>query len=106
MKAICVLALLVVVAAVASAKGKTVKIEIRGDGLAVPIEIIDQRIVDRFTIWNGPGVHTYTKGALDPPAHLDPDKSQGRFVDWPKGIATGRPEGLRRFDVTFYLGRN
>ena len=105
MKTISALALLLVVASVASAKGKTVKIEIRGDGLAVPIEIVDERTVSNFSVWNGPGVGTYTKGVMDPPAYLNPDKPQGRFVDWPRGIATRRPERLHRFEVTFYLGQ-
>jgi hypothetical protein len=85
-------------------KGTTTKIEIRGDGLRSTIEITDPEILDRFSIWNGPGVSTSSHGKPDPPAWADPTKVEGRFVDWPRGWATERPSGLQRVEVTFYIG--
>ena len=85
-------------------KGPTFKIEIQGDYLESPIEITDPRIVGSFSIWNGPGVFTYSAGQMDPPAWADPTKADGRFIDWPRGWATERPKGLQRLEVTFFIG--
>lgn len=86
-------------------KGQTIKIVIEGDGLSAPIEITDPDILSQFNIWNGPGVSTSgPDGVSHPPAYLDPDKSAGRIIDWPKGIAIDRPSGLQRLEVTFYVG--
>jgi hypothetical protein len=89
---------------VAAAKGATTKIELRGDGIARPIEITDPQIVGRFSIWNGPGVSTASHGKQDPPAWADPAKVDGRFVDWPRGWADQRPSGLQRVEVTLFIG--
>lgn len=107
MKTICMFALLGVVSLSALAKQETVMIEIRGDTLTAPLEITDARVVRQFSVWNGPGTRSWDgDGNLNPPAHLDPNKVEGRFVDWPKGMAKERPANLRLFDVTFYLGRH
>lgn len=67
---------------------------------------IDMEIVRQFSVWNGPGTRFYDgEGNLNPPAHLDPTKTEGRFIDWPKGKVTELPDNLSYFDVTFYLGR-
>jgi hypothetical protein len=95
--------LLVLCGATAWGKGPIVKVDIRGDGLATPIEITDTSLISTFSIWNGPSVRTYVAGVEQTPAHLDPDAKDGRFTDWPKGIATNKPAGLRRFEVTFYI---
>lgn len=86
-------------------KGITITIKIDGNDLAVPIEIADPHIVRQFNIWNGPGVETRgPNGVPHPPAYLDPNRAAGRFIDWPKGMATDRPARLRRYDVSFYIG--
>ncbi len=84
-------------------KGETIQIDIDGAGLASPIEIIDPAIVGKFNIWNGPGVSTSTYGVPDPPAYLDPNRTAGRFIDWPKGLVETRPEDLDRYQVTFNI---
>jgi hypothetical protein len=84
-------------------KGMTTKIEIRGDGLWSTVEITDPEILGRFSIWNGPGVSTWSHGKQDPPAWADPTKVEGRFIDWPRGWATERPSALQRVEVTFYI---
>ena len=85
-------------------KGETVKIVIDGDNLSSPIEIASPDVVRQFNIWNGPGVSTRgPDGVQHPPAYLDPDKTSGRFIDWPNGIATSLPTGMRRLEVTFYI---
>lgn len=80
------------------AKGVTVKIEIRGSTLAAPLEITIPDIVEKFNVWTGPGVAVNGK-----PVHLDPDNQAGMFIDWPRGVATQRPDALPRFVVTFHL---
>lgn len=86
-------------------KGATVKILIDGDNLSAPVEIIDPDIVSQFNIWNGPGVSTRgPDGVPHPPAYLDPDNTAGRFIDWPRGIATDLPSGMQRLKVTFFIG--
>ena len=86
-------------------KGPTIKIVIEGDALSAPIEITDPDILSQFNIWNGPGVSTSgPDGVPHPPAYLDPGRSAGRFIEWPKGEATARPSGLQRLEVTFYVG--
>ena len=95
--------LFVLCGATAWAKGPIVKIDIRGDGLAAPIEVTDTSLVGTFNIWNGPSVRFSVGGIEQPPAYLDPDAQDGRFTDWPRGLATNRPAGLPRFEVTFYI---
>ncbi len=86
-------------------KGQTIKIIIEGDALSAPVEITNPAILGQFNIWNGPGVSTSgPDGVPHLPAYLDPDKSAGRFIDWPRGIATDRPSKLQRLEVTFYVG--
>ncbi len=86
-------------------KGRTTKIVIVGDGLSTPIEITNPNIVSQFNIWNGPGVSTRNSdGVLNPLAYLNPNRSAGRFIDWPKGIVPERSPGLQRLEVTFYIG--
>ncbi|NKB99651.1 MAG: hypothetical protein GKR90_14305 [Pseudomonadales bacterium] len=89
------------------AKQEIVLIEIRGDSLATPIEISDPRIIIEFSVWNGPGVVSSDgEGRLNPPAYLDPDREEGRFIDWPRGIVGDKPVLSNRFDVTLYLGKS
>lgn len=100
------MAILLIFATWASwSKGQNIRIEIVGDGLAEPIVITDSEILGQFNIWNGPGVTVRgPDGVPYPPAHLDPGKSHGRFIDWPRGTARERPSGLQRLEVTFVLG--
>lgn len=101
MKRLLVFPLLVAMLFVAlqsSAKDAIDRIEIRGTGLESPIEITDRAIVSAFSIWIGPGVRVNGQ-----PVHLDPDNTEGMFIDWPKGMSGEVPPGLERFDVTFWL---
>ncbi len=78
-------ALLLLFAQTVDAKGRTSMIEVSGKSLSSTLAISDASIIDKFNIWNGPGVSTSTRGVPDPPAYLDPEKSGARFIDWPKG---------------------
>lgn len=97
--------LLILATSASWSKGQNLRIEIVGDGLTERIVITDPEILGLFNIWNGPGVTVRgPDGVPYPPAHLDSDKSHGRFIDWPKGMAPERPSGLQRLEVTFVLG--
>lgn len=86
-------------------KGETIRIEVEGDNLPSPIDITDPEIVKHFNIWNGPGVRTRGPGGVpNPPAYLSPERSAGRFIDWPEGTVAERPGGLQRYEVSFYIG--
>ena len=80
-------------------KGGIIKIEIVGDNLASRIEIYDPTILKQFSIWNGPHVRMNGKQY-----HLDPDSQDGVFIDWPRGMQTGKRKGLQRLEVTFLIG--
>ena len=82
-------------------KGKTTRIEISGPGLDRILIIQAPEIVDKFHIWGGPGTHMKVRGVPMPPVHLDPDKSEGRFIDWPRGIAE-QPSESPKYEVSFY----
>lgn len=58
---------LALVATFAWPKSQTIKLEIVGPGLIEPLEITDRALLDRFNIWNGPGVRVN-----DRPIHLEP----------------------------------
>jgi hypothetical protein len=79
-------------------KGQTVRIEIRGDGLASTLEIDDPRTAGSFDIWNGPGVNTNGR-----PYHAVPSQPAGHFVDWSQGVVVQRPPRMRRYEVVFHI---
>ena len=96
--------LLALVASNAWAQKSLLKISIGGDGIATPLEVTDPAVIGNFNIWNGPSVVIHVQGARLPPTHLDPNVRDGRFVDWPRGIAVQQPIGLKRQEVTFHIG--
>ena len=74
------------------AKGKTVKITIKGANLKTPIEISDPKILANFQVWTGPGTSTAD--------------SQSLIIDWSQGPDTKPPESLRRYQVSFHTDPN
>jgi hypothetical protein len=74
------------------AKGRTVKITIRGAALTAPIESTDEAL-DCFGVWEGPGV-----------AINGTPQTKGFIIDWPKGVVAERRNGLQRHEVSFYTG--
>lgn len=74
------------------AKGKTVKITIKGADLKTPIEISDSRILANFQVWTGPGTSTADRPSL--------------IIDWSQGPVTKPPESLRRYQVSFRTDPN
>ena len=70
------------------AKGKTVKITIKGADLKTPVEISDPKILTNFRVWTGPGTSSADR--------------QGLIVDWSQGPVREPPQSVRRYQVSFY----
>jgi len=75
-----------------SAKGSTTKITIASAELGRPIEITDPELLQNFNVWSGPG--TFSNGI---------EGSEGFIVDWASGAVSARPNGLRTFELSFYV---
>jgi hypothetical protein len=74
------------------AKGKTVKITIKGADLKTPIEISDPKILANFQVWTGPGTSTADRQSL--------------IIDWSQGSVRKPSESLRRYQVSFHTEPN
>lgn len=96
--AVALLALFLGAPGIASAKAKTLRIEITGPGLSRPLMLTAPEIVQAFHIWNGPGVRVNGE-----PVHLDPANQRGHFIDWPRGTVSDRAAGMQHFTITFHL---
>lgn len=86
--------LLVILSATALvfAKGATTKITITGAGLQSAVEISDPEVLKNFNVWSGPGTFSH-----------DVEGTEGFIVDWASGAVTHRPQGLRTFELSFYV---
>ena len=82
------LLLMVGIPASLSAKGRTVRIAIKGAGLKGPIEITDPKILANFNVWTGPGTSS--------------NEGKGLIVDWSHGTISPPPKGLPLYEVFFY----
>ena len=59
------------------AKGKTVKITIKGTDLKIPIQISDPEILANFQVWTGPGTSTAERQSL--------------IIDWSQARSANHP---------------
>ena len=75
-----------------SAKGTTTKVLITGAGLQSPMEISDPELLENFNVWSGPG--TFSN---------DVEGKEGFIIDWASGVVNDRPDGLRTFELSFYV---
>ena len=80
------------------AKGKTVKITIKGADLKRPIEITDPKVLADFNVWTGPGTSSNAPGFNA--------NAPGFIIDWSKGPVRKPPESLRRYEVSFHTDPN
>jgi hypothetical protein len=85
------LILLCLASAAVSAKGPTTRIVLRAASLSSPIEIVDSNALSAFAVWSGPGVQVNSEA-----------QASGFIADWAHGIVTDRPNGLPRYEVSFY----
>ena len=72
-------------------KGPTTRIVLTAPGLASPIEIVDSNALNAFAVWSGPGVNVNSQ-----------EQTSGFIADWADGAVTDRPNGLPRYEVSFY----
>lgn len=75
--------------------GRLFAVEVHGSGFAEPLVITDPAIVNELTFWVGPGTRYR--------AFMGPAKLDASIVDWDRGEATERPEGLASYEVRFLL---
>jgi hypothetical protein len=75
-----------------AAKGPTTRIVIRAAGSSSSAHITDAATLEHFVVWSGPGVTVSGQA-----------QSEGFIIDWPAGVVTERPEGLPRYEVSFYV---
>jgi len=80
---------LLVLAPVLLGKGKTLKVVIAGGNLAKPVEISDPKTLADFQVWAGPGTSS--------------NQGQAFIVDWSSGPIKELPEGLSRYEISFYV---
>lgn len=86
----CVIAASLVLPAIVSAKGDTVRITITGRDLAAPVVIVDTAVAARFHVWSGPGTSS--------------NEAQGLNVDWSGGVADP-PKDIELYEVSFVTTR-
>ena len=74
------------------AKGKTVKITIKGADLKTPIEISEPKILANFQVWAGPRTNSADRQSL--------------IIDWSEGPVRETPQALRWCQVSFHTDPN
>jgi hypothetical protein len=78
------------------AKGVTTRITISDRTAGTSVNITDSAVVARFNVWSGRGTFSTIDGRRT-------EGTQGFIVDWPAGVVGSRPEGLRQYEVRFYV---
>jgi hypothetical protein len=74
------------------AKGVTTRIVMTGGNLTAPLHITDPAVLRGFNVWAGRG--TYMNGV---------EGTQGFIIDWPSWPQASRPDGLTRYQVSFFV---
>lgn len=94
MKATVILSLVVslLLAISLASKGATTRITIRDTVSGRSVDITDEAVLERFNVWTGPG--TFVNGV---------EGSEGFIIDWKSGIVAQRPDGIRRYEVRFFV---
>jgi hypothetical protein len=77
------------------AKGRTVRIVIRGAELATPVQVSNQKIVANFQVVSGKGTYS-NEPRLEEPSFV---------IDWSQGPTVEPPKPLPRYEVLFYADR-
>jgi len=74
------------------AKGPTLKITVKGANLPSPVEITDERILEKFAVWGGAGVRINNA-----------PQTEGFIVDWEKGLVAAPQATLPRYEISFHV---
>lgn len=80
------------------AKGKTVKITIKGADLKTSIEITDPKVLANFDVWTGPGTGSNAPGFNA--------NAPGFIINWSQGPVKKPPDSFRRYQVSFHTDPN
>jgi hypothetical protein len=83
---------------VLAGKGATSRITISGGNLAGSVEIQDPAIVKPFQIWAGPG----TRPCAGDRSNCV-EGTEGFIIDWSAGTLPARPNGLQRYEISFFV---
>src|SRR5262245_35422404 len=84
--------IVVLLTASLSAKFATTKVTLTDTASGRSIEVTDPAVLKNFNVWSGPG--TYSNGI---------EATRGFIIDWPEGVVSHRPNGLHRYQVTFFV---
>lgn len=85
-----VLAFLVI--APLTAKGRTVRVELRDIASGAVSQMTDRAVLDRFNVWDGPGTYSGNREA-----------TTGFIVDWQAGAVDRPSNRLRRYELRFFV---
>ena len=80
------------------AKGTTTKVIITSPELQSPMEISDPAVLKNFNVWSGPG--TFFSNGVE---GTEVEGKEGFIIDWVSGVVTELPNGLRQFQLSFYV---
>jgi len=79
-----------------AAKGPTTRIVITDLARGGVSEITDRSVLEPFQVWDGQGTYSGAPGQ-------ETEGKDGFIVDWRSGIIDDRPDGLRRYELRFYV---
>lgn len=78
------------------AKGETTEITITDTRAGQSISITEPTTLAAFNVWSGRGTFSGSSGH-------EIESTEGFIVDWPQGPVASRPNGLRQYEVKFYV---
>lgn len=78
------------------AKGETTRITITDNRPGQSISITEPAALAAFNVWSG-------RGTFSGPSGHEIESTEGFIIDWPAGPVASRPNGLRQYEVTFYV---
>jgi hypothetical protein len=78
------------------AKGETTRITITGNSPGQSISITEPSTLAAFNVWSG-------RGTFSGPNGHEIESTEGFIIDWPAGPVASRPNGLRQYEVKFYV---
>jgi hypothetical protein len=78
------------------AKGETTRITITDNRTGQSISLTEPVTLAAFNVWSGHGTFSGSTGR-------EVESTEGFIIDWPEGQVASRPNGLRQYEVKFYV---